>query len=64
MDLSKIEQTADIAEIYSPERVTAEAHKFGLRPGEALDLVTGWDFNRQAHREAAKSTYKKQDRDC
>ena len=54
MDLSGMEQTADIAEIYSPQRVTAEARKFGLKPGEALDLVTGWDFNRPAHREAAR----------
>ena len=52
--MSKIEQNADIAELYSPERVTAAARKFGLKPGEAMDLLTGWDFSRPAHREAAR----------
>ena len=34
----------DVAEIYSPPRVTNEAEKFGLRIGEAMDLTTGLDF--------------------
>ena len=44
----------DIAEIYSPVRVTGEAAKFGLKPGEAMDLTTGWDFRLPRHREAAR----------
>ena len=44
-----------ISEIYSPPRVTAEAKNWGLRPGEAMDLTTGWDFRRQEHRDLAWS---------
>ena len=43
----------DMAELYSPKRVTLEAEKFGLKPGEAVDLTTGWDFDEPRHREAA-----------
>ena len=44
----------DIAEIYSPKRVTEAAALIGLRAGLAMDLTNGWDFTRQSHREAAK----------
>ena len=51
---------ADVMEIYSPPRMTKEAKKQNeqgtlprLRLGQALDLTTGWDFTRQAHRQAA-----------
>ena len=30
-----------------------EANKYGLVPGEAMDLTTGWDFNLESHRERA-----------
>ena len=43
----------DIMEIFSPPRVTVQATKFGLKPGEALDLVTGFDFNKEADRRMA-----------
>ena len=43
----------DIAEVYSPTRVTGYAEKYGLKPGEAMDLTTGWDFRRKEHRETA-----------
>ena len=43
-----------MVEAYSPPRVTLEAKKLGLKPGEAWDLTTGWDFNRQDHREEAE----------
>ena len=40
-----------VTELYSPPRVTKQAHKFGLLPGFALDLTTidptdgkPWDF--------------------
>ena len=31
----------DVAEIYSPARITLQAKRFGLRPGEAMNLMTG-----------------------
>ena len=40
----------DVAEVYSPPRVTKRAKAHGLRPGWALDLSTGWDFSKRAHR--------------
>lgn len=42
--------SVDVAEMYSPPRVTEEARKFGLNAGEAMDLVTGWDFSLADHR--------------
>ena len=42
--------SVDICEVFSPPRVGLEANKYGLRPGEAMDLTTGWDFNREDHR--------------
>ena len=47
--------TVDVVEAYSPPRVTLEANKFGLKPGEAWDLTTRWDFNRKEHQEKAES---------
>jgi len=43
----------DVAELYSPPRVTRTAGRMGLVPGEAMDLITGWDFTLARHREAA-----------
>ena len=40
----------DVMEIYSPPRITVEAKKHGLKPGEALYLITGYDFNREEDR--------------
>ena len=45
--------SVDIAEMYSPPRVTAEAKKFGMQVGEAMDFATGWDFSRKEDREKA-----------
>ena len=50
----KGETGIDIAEFYSPERVTAAARLIGLRTGLAMDLTNGWDFNLPSHREAAR----------
>ena len=50
-DLSKL--SVDIAEVYSPPRVTARASKWGLQAGEAMDLTTGWDFTRPEDRARA-----------
>ena len=36
----------DVTELYSPERVTKLCTRFGLIPGSALDLQTGWGFTR------------------
>ena len=47
----KLRIRADVAEIYSPPRVTEEAKKHGLRPGDAFDLTTGWDFRNQKDRD-------------
>jgi hypothetical protein len=43
----------DIVEIYSPKRVTAVGEEIGLRPGLSMDLLTGWDFDKQSDRKAA-----------
>ncbi len=41
--LSKVERV-DMAEIYSPPRVTKEGQRWELKAGEAMDFTTGWDF--------------------
>ena len=48
----RIEQTnkVDVMEVYSPPRVTVHAGKHGLKPGDSLDLVAGYDFNNQEDR--------------
>ena len=43
----------DVMEIYSPPRITVHAGKHGLEPGDALDLVTGYDFNCKEDRDKA-----------
>ena len=43
----------DIAEGYSPIRVTGYVEKYGLKPGEAMDLTTGWDLSRKGDQERA-----------
>ena len=43
----------DVTEIFSPERFSSRARAFGLRPGLAFDLRTGWDFTRADHQEAS-----------
>ena len=57
MDLDIVQEilrvSVDIAEMYSPPRVTAEAKNFGLKTGEAMDLTTGWDFSQDEHKERA-----------
>ena len=41
----KILNDVHVAEIFSPPRVTAETHRFGLSPGMALDIRTGWNLD-------------------
>ena len=45
--------SVDVAEIYSPPRVTSQAQRFGLKIGEAMDLTTGWDFTKAEHKKKA-----------
>ena len=49
----------DVAEFYSPPRVTTMGKSYGLRPGEAMDLTNGWDFTLERHRDAAIEYVKK-----
>ena len=37
----------DLCEVFSPPRVGKGALKFGLEVGDAMDLITGWDFIRE-----------------
>ena len=46
--------SVDLCEVFSPPRVVREAKRYGLSPGEAMDLTTGWDFNLESHRKAAE----------
>ncbi len=55
----------DVAEVYSPTRVTGMAEKFNLKPGWALDLTMNdpdddkpWDFSMPEKREKAKKLQK------
>ena len=50
----KHEDIVDIAEVFSPPRITKLAQLVGLRPGLAMDLTTGWDFNLKEHRDLAE----------
>ena len=44
---------ADITEVFSPPRIAEAAQEAGLIPGESMDLLTGWDFSKQADRQRA-----------
>ncbi len=44
----------DVCEVFSPPSVGREARKYGLEPGEAMDLTTGWDFNLKSHQGRAE----------
>ena len=43
-----------MCEVFSPPRVGKEATKFGMKPGDAMDLTTVWDFNLASHRARAE----------
>ena len=53
--LTKVENDLplDVAELYSPSRTSLGAQQFGLAPGVAMELRTGWDFT--LHRQASSS---------
>ena len=51
-DASEIAQefqifNVDIAEIFSPPHFTTMAENYGLKPGFAVDLETGWDLTKK-----------------
>ena len=45
--------SVDVAEVFSPLRVSSDAVKFGLTAGDAMDLTTGWDLSRKYDRDKA-----------
>ena len=54
MLLSALGETgAHIAEVFGPGRFTSRARRFDLRPGTAMDLRTGYDFNKESDRARA-----------
>ena len=42
-------------EIYSPPRVAEVCHKYGLEPGESLDLKSGWDLSNRSEQNRARA---------
>ena len=54
----KTSKSPDVTEFYSPPRVIEEAIKWGLTPGMAFDLTTGWDFRRERDRQQARAYVK------
>ena len=52
-EIIQVLKAIDICEVYSPKRVTAQAHRYGLESGLAMDLTTGWDFRIDHHKKAA-----------
>jgi hypothetical protein len=45
--------SVDLSEMYSPERVSAVCASYGLRPGQAMDIKNGFDFDLAADRKKA-----------
>ena len=55
--LSLVLRGCDVMELFSPERVGRVCHKHQLVPGPALDLRTGYNFDRPADRTKAMRLY-------
>ena len=51
--MANILMGVDITEVYSPERCINLAKKYGLKTGLAMDLMTGYDFDRPEDRKKA-----------
>ena len=45
--------SVDVSEIFSPERVSAVCSAYGLKPGQAMDIKNGFDFDKAADRQKA-----------
>ena len=50
-NISKHLDGVDMSEVFSPERVTSVCRRFGLEPGEAMDVKNGYDFDCLADRQ-------------
>ena len=55
--LALVLRGCDVMELYSPERVGRICHRHRLTPGPALDLRTGYDFDRPSDRAKAMKLY-------
>ena len=55
--LALVLRGCDVMELYSPERVCRICHRHRLTPGPALDLRTGYDFDKPADRVKAIKLY-------
>ena len=62
--LSAIIMGADVAEVYSPERVTKLCNRYGLTKGSAMDLRAGYDFNLPEDRRRAWKVIKDEKHVC
>ena len=51
--LERGKPSAVVSEIFCKNRFTSRASQFGLHPGYALDLTTGWDLNKPEEEKAA-----------
>ena len=51
--IAALARGVDITEVFSPTRETQVCKKYGLTPGESMDLSTGWDFDRGEDRRQA-----------
>ena len=47
--MALVAENVDVEEIYSPPRVTEDFGKYKLKPGDAMDLFTGWDISKKEH---------------
>ena len=45
-----VHPSVHMAEVFSSPRIARLVHRFGLTPGLAFDLRTGWDLNDPAQR--------------
>ena len=55
--LALVLRGCDVMELYSPERVGRICHRHRLTPGPALDLRTGYDFDKPSDRAKAMRLY-------
>ena len=42
--------SADVTEIFSPERVATVCREFGSKPGLSMDIKSGYDFDNKKDR--------------
>ena len=59
--LTEVLCKVDMCEVFSLPRVGIEARKFGLSPGDAMDITTGWDFNKEEDRQRAEAYLDKEE---